>query len=308
MKTTEPESNRYGGMTLPRRVLPDTTYLVTRRCLGRRFLLRPDPALNHLFLYCLALGTQRYGIALHGLCVMSNHYHLALTDVRGVLPDFMGWLNSQLAKRIKRLRRWDEVVWEPNVHYSAVELEGSVEALDKVAYTLLNPVSAALVEQPEDWPGLVSTLAMLRRGEVEVKRPKVGFKESFPESLTVGLTPPPCFTDRGSYLKALDALVGSRLEALREQRARQGNRVLGRRAVRKTTVGARPTSRKERFGRSPTFSALTRHAWRRAVERLRGFRAAYRWAYKAWRSGEPRVEFPAGTWWLARRANVQAPT
>lgn len=294
-------------MTLPRRVLPQTTYLVTRRCLGRRFLLRPDPALNQLFLYCLAVGVHRYGIALHGLCVMSNHYHLVLTDVRGVLPDFMGWLNSQLAKRIKRLRRWDEVVWEPNVHYSAVELEGSVEALDKLAYTLLNPVSAALVERPEDWPGLVSTLAMLRRGEVEVKRPR-WFKESFPESLTVALTPPPCFTDQDSYLEALDALVGGRLEILREERTQRGDQVLGRRAVRKTAVGARPTSRKERFGRSPTFSALTRGAWCRAVERLRGFRAAYRRAYEAWRNGEPDVEFPAGTWWLVRCANVQTPT
>jgi len=91
-------------MSLPRPVLPNTTYLVTRRCLGRRFLLRPDAALNQLFLYCLALGAQKYGIAVHGLSVMSNHYHLTLTDERGVLPDFMGWLNSQLAKRIKRLR------------------------------------------------------------------------------------------------------------------------------------------------------------------------------------------------------------
>lgn len=296
------------GMTLPRRVLPKTTYLVTRRCLGRRFLLRPDPALNHLFLYCLALGTRRYGIALHALSVMSNHYHLTLTDERGVLPDFMGWLNSQLAKRIKRLRRWEEVVWEPNVHFSAVELEGSAEALDKVAYTLLNPVSAGLVERPEHWPGLLSTRAMLRRGEVEVQRPKMRFKDSLPESLTLVLSSPPCFEDRDSYLKALDAVVGRRLEMLREERVRQGTRVLGRRAVRKTAVGARPMSRKERFGRSPTFSALTRAAWRRAVERLRGFRAAYRRAYDAWRSGEPGVEFPAGTWWLARCARVQVAT
>ncbi len=86
-------------MSLPRRVVPNTTYLVTRRCLGRRFLLRPDAALNQLFLYCLALGAHKYGIAVHGLCVMSNHYHLTLTDERGVLPEFMGWLNSQLAKR-----------------------------------------------------------------------------------------------------------------------------------------------------------------------------------------------------------------
>jgi putative transposase len=271
-------------------------------------LLRPDAALNQLFLYCLALGAQKYGIAVHGVSVMSNHYHLTLTDERGVLPDFMGWLNSQLAKRIKRLRRWDEVVWEPNVHYSAVELQGEAEVLDKVAYTLLNPVSAGLVQRPQDWPGVVSTLRTLRRGTVQVQRPKIGFKDNVPQSLTLSLVPPPCFADQGQYLSALRALVGSRLQALHAQWARLGHRVLGRRAVRKTAVTARPTTRKERFGQSPTFSALTQQAWRQAVRRLRGFRAAYRRAYEAWRSGSPDVEFPAGTWWLARCASVTVAT
>ena len=31
----------------------------------------------------------------------------------------MAWLNRQLAMCVKRLRGWDEVVWEPNVQYSA---------------------------------------------------------------------------------------------------------------------------------------------------------------------------------------------
>ena len=291
-------------MTLPRRVLPNTTYLITRRCVGRRFLLRPDRPLNALFEYCLALGAERYGIEVHGLCVMSNHYHLVLTDVRGVLPDFMGWLNSQLAKRIKRLRRWDEVVWEPNVHYSAVELEGSAEVLDKMAYTLLNPVSAGLVHRPEDWPGVVSTLQTLRRGKRRVKRPKRGFKDEQPASLTLRWTLPACFAEEAPYLDALQKLVGSRLKTLRAQWAKQGRRALGRKAVLLTCTTARPASRKERFGRSPTFSALTRSAWRRAVERLREFRAAYRRAYEAWRSGEPDVEFPEGTWWVVRCANA----
>ena len=29
-------------MSLPRQVLPDKTYLLTHRCIGRRFLMRPD--------------------------------------------------------------------------------------------------------------------------------------------------------------------------------------------------------------------------------------------------------------------------
>ena len=72
-------------MSLPRRVLAGKTYLLTRRCLGRRFLLRADPELNHLFAYCLALSAERHGVEVQALCVMSNHYHLVVTDVRGVL-------------------------------------------------------------------------------------------------------------------------------------------------------------------------------------------------------------------------------
>jgi REP element-mobilizing transposase RayT len=77
-------------MTLPRCVLAQQTYLVTRRCIGRRFLLRPDDALNNAFLYCLARAADTYGVEVHAFCVMSNHYHLVLTDPQGVLPHGSG--------------------------------------------------------------------------------------------------------------------------------------------------------------------------------------------------------------------------
>lgn len=55
---TRQRDDRYVGMSLPRRVLPNRTYLVTRRCIGRRFPLRPDDALNNAFVYCLALAAK----------------------------------------------------------------------------------------------------------------------------------------------------------------------------------------------------------------------------------------------------------
>jgi hypothetical protein len=42
-------------MTQPRSVLPGQTLLVTRRCLRRTKLLRPDARLNQLYTYCLAV-------------------------------------------------------------------------------------------------------------------------------------------------------------------------------------------------------------------------------------------------------------
>ncbi len=76
-------------MTAPREILPGTTYLVTRRCTQRQFLLRPSRATNQTFTYCLAVPAGTFGMLIHDYKVMSNHYHLILTDVRGQLPEFM---------------------------------------------------------------------------------------------------------------------------------------------------------------------------------------------------------------------------
>jgi len=295
-------------MTLPRQVLPNQTYLVTRRCIGRRFLLRPDDALNNVFVYCLGVAAAKYDVQLHALSAMSNHYHLVLTDVEGVLPDFMAWLNRQLAKCIKRLRGWDEVVWEPNVPFSAVELSGPSEVLDKVAYTLLNPVSAGLVRSSERWPGAVSTLETLRSGTMHAKHPRIWFKDNARKEVSLELTVPPCFSDRAGYFQALGALLEHRLSVVRTELTRQGRAFLGRTRVRKTVVTDQPSTKKPRFGRNPTFSALTHEAWRAVVQKLRAFRLAYREAYQAWRAGARDVVFPAGTWWFVRCAGAAAAT
>ena len=39
-------------------------------------------------------------------CVMSTHIHLVLTDVRGVYPDFLQYLNRIFANVVKVLRGW----------------------------------------------------------------------------------------------------------------------------------------------------------------------------------------------------------
>lgn len=291
-------------MTLPRCVLANQTYLVTRRCLGRRFLLRPDKTLNNAFLYCLAVAANKYAVQLHGFCAMSNHYHLVLTDTQGVLPDFMAWLNRQLAMCVKRLRRWDEVVWEPNVQYNAVELRGPAQVLDKMTYVLLNPVSAGLVRSPEQWPGAMSGLETLGIGAIEAERPCVWFKEGASQKASLALSVPPSMSDRAGYLRALRALAATRLTDVRTELRRQGRGYVGRERVCKTRVTDQPTTKKQGSERNPTVSALTRTAWLAAVKQLQTFRSAYRVAYEAWRRGDRGAEFPVGTWWVVRYAGA----
>jgi putative transposase len=62
-------------VTPPRRVLPGTIYLVTRRCSERRFFLKPSPLTSEIFLYVLAVAARRYGVLVHAFCVLSNHCH-----------------------------------------------------------------------------------------------------------------------------------------------------------------------------------------------------------------------------------------
>jgi REP element-mobilizing transposase RayT len=75
-------------MSAPRQVLPGAIYLVTRRCTQRQFLLRPSRIANGVFLYVLALAAERYRILVHAFCVLSNHYHLVVSDLGANLSAF----------------------------------------------------------------------------------------------------------------------------------------------------------------------------------------------------------------------------
>ena len=139
--TTGSPPARHPGMTLPRRVVAETTYLLTRRCLDRRFYLQPSRELNQIYLYALAHAQQKHGVEVHAFACMSNHPHEVVTDVHGVLPDFMRDLRREIALGAKELYKIPENVWAATKP-SAVELHGHDAALEEVLYTLLNPVAA----------------------------------------------------------------------------------------------------------------------------------------------------------------------
>ena len=73
-------------MSTPREVLPGRTYLVTRRCTQRQFLLKPSRRTNELVRYCLAVAARKTGVLVHAVCFMSNHWHGVITDPLARLP------------------------------------------------------------------------------------------------------------------------------------------------------------------------------------------------------------------------------
>ncbi|MDJ0762513.1 MAG: hypothetical protein QNJ97_05935 [Myxococcota bacterium] len=178
-------------MTLPRRIIPNTTYLVTRRCTQRQFLLKPTKLNTNIFTYCLAIAAQNSGVLVHAICVLSNHYHAVVTDTKGNLPQFMEYLHKYVAKTINAsLGRWENF-WASEKP-SAVALQNPQDVLDKIAYTICNPVEAGLVAKTAHWPGV----AAFSPGQaLRAKRPDVFFRANgpMPPSASLAIAMPPQF-------------------------------------------------------------------------------------------------------------------
>jgi REP element-mobilizing transposase RayT len=281
-------------VTAPRQVLPGTSYLVTRRCSQRQLLLRPSPATNEVFLYVLALAARRFGVLVHAYCVLSNHYHLVVTDPYARLPAFLQLLDALVARALNAsLGRW-EAFWAPG-SFSAVALGAPADVIDKAAYALANPVAAGLVRRAHQWPGLRSPPELCGGATVlTARRPRKFFdpKGDLPKTIELALHVPPGFSDAEAFRAELAGAVEER-EA---KAARRAGGFLGVLRVLAQRPTARPRALEARRRLSPRVAC--RDKWKRleTLGRLVGFRSEYAAALQAWRSGDRGVPFPAGTY------------
>ncbi|HZZ84137.1 MAG TPA: hypothetical protein VFE30_06340 [Anaeromyxobacteraceae bacterium] len=283
-------------MTAPRQILPGTTYLITRRCSERRFFLRPSKVTNAIFLYVLALAARMHGVRVHAYCVLSNHYHLVLTDADGHLPAFMQYLDGLVARAVNAsLGRWENF-WSADASYSAVSPGDASDIVRKIAYTLANPISAGLVRTGREWPGLWSAPEHLASATVAAPRPEVFFSPAMPESAMLELTLPPGFSSR-EELQGLVVAAVAEAEA-QQQTYSTDRRFLGRARVLAQKPFSRPALGAPRRKLNPRIAA--RDKWKRieAIGRLRAFLDAYRVALAELRSGIRDALFPAGTYHL----------
>jgi putative transposase len=286
-------------VTAPRQVLPGTTYLVTRRCSERRLFLRPSPVADGIFLYVLAVAAHRYRILVHAFCVLSNHYHLLVTDPDAQLPAFMQYLDGLVARAMNAsLGRW-EGFWSSEASYSAVSHGSAEDVVRKTAYVLANPVAAGLVREGREWPGLWTAPQRLGCVTLLARRPETFFRANgdMPESAELALTVPPGFASAQEF-QAHVAEALDDLEAECRRKLGPARSFLGRARVLAQKPFTRPAPGELRRKLNPRVAA--RDKWKRieALSRLAGFLRAYRDAWTARREGRRNVVFPAGTYLL----------
>jgi REP element-mobilizing transposase RayT len=279
-------------MTAPRQLLRGSTYHVTRRCLDRRYFLKPTVLTTQVLGYLLARAAARSKVRVHAYCFMSNHLHLVVTDPRAALPAFMEDLDSLVSRALNAsLGRWG-YFWEEG-SYSATLLDAPTDILDACVYVLANPVRAGLVRRSRQWPGLRSLPSEV--GEVlAFERPNHFFSKDGqqPELLTLQLATPPGWASAGEFGVELAAALAAREAAV----AAAGTRFLGLARLRKLDPLSAPTTPEKRRAMRPRFAAKTPGRLRALAERLAIFLAEHREALLEWREGRRWALFPEGTY------------
>lgn len=286
-------------MTLARKVVAGRTYLISRRCTQRQFLLRPEPLVEQIYLYCLGEAAQRYEITLHGYIAMSNHQHLVARDNRGNFPEFLAHLHKMIAKAMNRHRdRWENF-WateQPN----AVYLVEPCDRFAKLVYLLANPVNGHLVDRISDWPGAISLGLHLWGGFKTVKRPLGYFRAdgNMPDEVTIRIERPDGFENlsEAEWVAMLRSAMRREEERAREVRRAAGHGVLTRRRILTTDPKESPTTVDRRRTLRPNVACLNEERRIYELDVLTAFRVERYAALVRALKGESDVIFPFGTY------------
>jgi len=128
---------------------PDALYHVTSRGNERRpIFLSDDDRLS--FLAFLGQAAKRFGWSVTAWVLMTNHFHLVIQTPEPNLSRGMHWLNGSYAGWFnRRHQRWGHLFGS---RFKALLIEREAYFTEVLRYVVLNPVRAAMVERPEDYP------------------------------------------------------------------------------------------------------------------------------------------------------------
>ena len=291
-------------MTPPRYIIPGSTYLLTRRCTQRQFLLQPTRILNHLLAYLLAHASTKYGVRLHACCVLSNHYHIVLSDPQRKVCDFLRLFNSLVARALNaHYGRWENF-WSSEPA-SIVRLSEAQDVFDKMLYTICNPVSSFLVEDSRLWPGLCSRPEQIGAEARTIERPGFFFRQDGDAPQTAELRlEPPAEWDRETQ-RRFERAVEEREATLRDRAKAEGRFFVGLKRITRQSRESRPSSVEPRRERTPHIACKCPELRVREIARWKRFVADYREALREFVRGARDVLFPAGTYLMKELFRVR---
>jgi REP element-mobilizing transposase RayT len=280
---------------------------VTCRTLQSRLLLSPTGSLNTIVSGTLARAARLYEVDICACVFMSNHYHLLVwVDDSKQLADFMGYLNSKLAREAGRIAGWREKFWARRYEAIVVSEEEAAQ-VERMRYILAHGPKEGLVERPQDWPGVHCVQALLSGESIEglwfdrtreSKAQRRGqeadpLRFATPETLT--LAPLPCWSHLTAeiYRRRVAELVAQiEAEASAHRRA-TGIEPPGPAAVRGQNPHAQPFRTKK--SPAPRFHAASRRVREELSQAYAWFVRTFREAAERLRAGDSPAGFPVGS-------------
>jgi putative transposase len=269
-----PEADEQGTMSAPRRILPGKSYLLTRRCLQRLFLLAPSHLVRQVLAYCMAEAAAKFGIELLAWVVMSNHYHAVVRDPHAKLPAFIERFHKLVAKCMNaHYDRWENFWSSEETCVTLLPTEADV--LEKVVYTLVNPIAARLVGQATEWPGL-SSIDYLSGKATTHERPSVYFSKRsnvMPTSVTLQATCP--MENPRDWARLVRGAVAKRERELADERAAKRQTLLGVKGVLATKPFDAPRKAEIKRKLRPAVACGDAKRYKEERKILKGFRIEY---------------------------------
>lgn len=286
-------------MTKAQPVHAGESLFLTRRIRNQTFLLRPSKKLNNLIRYVVAVKSAELGVPIHAICVMSNHWHKCITDPLAHVVSFQRDCHTFIARALNAMHGEFESIWS-SAPPSRVTCEEPESLLQKIAYTMANPVEAGLVRHGKSWPGIRHAWP---HPPIKIARPKEFFRGeadggNWPEFATLTFTRPPGFENISNeeLAQKIAHAIKAAEDHSRHKRREKGQTFLGRKRVCEQSRHHRPS------GRAPRFQLSPRHACRDLSLRIERLRARKAWLhdYEAardlWFAGQRGILFPPGTY------------
>jgi hypothetical protein len=280
---------------------------VTVRTAQSRFFLRPSPDLNDIVLGILGRAQRLYGVRIHFVVCLSNHWHALLSvDDALQLCRFMQYVNSNLAREANKKNGSSGPFWSTRYRAILVSEEEPAQ-VDRLRYLLAQGVKENLVERVLEWPGVHSARAILegmslkgywfdRTQENAARERGEDFgRFAYATEEEVVLTPLPCWAHLTpeQYRERVAALVEEIEAEARAAREQTQIPPLGVGQILRQNPQGVPNKTKK--SPAPLFHAATREAREAFREAYWTFVAAFREAAEKLKAGDRLARFPVGS-------------
>jgi hypothetical protein len=296
----------------PRWIKEGSVYSLTQRTVDRQFLFRPDPVVENIIGASAARALKKHPVNLHWLDVNINHETMGLSPVDGStqgltnVARFKQMYHRLLAEELNRYLGREGGIFSSRSR--DIECLDHQSAVDKMFYSMTNPVKDGLVDRTAHWEGFSSYPALAcgkspvytyidrtawhKAGGLRSKKP-LG---AFTKTIRLEFTSLPGWAHLTADQQAAQARRECRIleQQYRKERQRNGREVMGKAKMEKLDHRDRPKSKPVRT-RKPLCHAASKEAAQAYIESFKDFLKAYREASCSYRSGCSDVVFPSGS-------------